>query len=62
MRNTTHAEIERIVADADWDSFTLLFLISRWAEENRQSESLIGHLAGLAADEDDLDLDEAGDD
>lgn len=62
MRNDTHEEIERIAGDAGWDSFTLLLLISRWAEENDQSRGLIGHLAGLAADEDDVGTDEAGDD
>lgn len=62
MRNATHAEIECIAGGAGWDSFTLLLLISRWAEENGQSESLIGHLAGLSADEDDPGPDEPGGD
>lgn len=55
MLNQTHSELERIAGDAGWDSFTLLLLVSRWAEENGHSQSLIDHLAGLAADEDDLD-------
>lgn len=55
MLNATQSEIERIAGKAGWDGFTLLLLISRWAEEKDLSLSLIDHLAGLAADEDETD-------
>ncbi len=58
MRNTTHAEMERVARDVGWDSFTLLLLVSRWAEENGQSQSLIEHLTDLAAAEEGLGPDE----
>lgn len=41
MFNAAHAEIERIAGEAGWDSFTLLLLISRWAEEKDLPRSLI---------------------
>ena len=60
MRNGTHEEIERIAGETGWDSFTLLLLISRWAEEKDLSNSLIEHLAGLAVDEDETDDEQDG--
>ncbi|QFI69482.1 hypothetical protein [Sinorhizobium alkalisoli] len=53
MHNDTHEEIERIAGEAGWDSFPLL--ISLGAEEKDLSRSLIDHLSGLAADEDETD-------
>lgn len=53
MRNGIHEEIERIAGEAGWDSFTLLLLISRWAEEKDLSRSLLEYLADLAAEEED---------
>ena len=62
MRNGTHEEIDRVACEAGWDSFTLILLISRWVEENGHSQSLIGYLAVLAADEDSPDPEDDGDD
>jgi hypothetical protein len=55
MVNPTHAQIERIASETGWDSFTLLLLISRWAEEKDLSKSLIEHLADLAGDDGETD-------
>jgi hypothetical protein len=51
MRNGTHEEIERIAGNVGWDSFTLLLLISRWAEEKDLSRSLLEYLTALAVEE-----------
>ena len=56
MLNPTQTEIERITGEADWDSFTLLLLISRWLDANGFADSLIAHLRDLAADEESFDL------
>lgn len=53
MRNDTYDELERIATQAGWDGFTLLLLVSRWAERKDLSRSLIEHLAGLASAESD---------
>lgn len=50
MLNPTQTEIERIADEAEWDSFTLLLLISRWAEKMNLAKSLIEHLAGVATE------------
>ena len=55
MLNPTQTEIERITREADWDSFTLLLLISRWAEKNDLARPLIQHLTRVAATWDDPD-------
>ncbi|AEQ52853.1 hypothetical protein NO932_16565 [Pelagibacterium sp. 26DY04] len=53
MRNETHEQFEAIAARAGWDSFTLLVLIARWAEDNGQFQPLIDYLDGLADEEED---------
>jgi hypothetical protein len=55
MLNPTQTEIERIAGEAGWDSFTLLLLISRWAQMNDLAGRLIEHLTGVAAAWDDPD-------
>ena len=56
MINPTQSEIESTAANAGWDSFTLLLLISRWLDANHLSDPLIAHLGGLAAEEENDDL------
>ncbi|WP_421950117.1 hypothetical protein [Pelagibacterium sp.] len=53
MRNETHEQFEAIAAKAGWDSFTLLVLIARWAEDNGQFRPLLDYLEVLADEEDD---------
>lgn len=45
----TRGRLESIAASAGWDSFTLLLLISRWLDQNRQTEGLAVYLDGLAS-------------
>ncbi len=47
----TCGRIEAIAASAGWDSFTLLLLIAQWLDRQGQTNALIGHLDGLASDE-----------
>lgn len=47
----TRGRIETTAASAGWDSFTLLLLIAQWLDRQGQTDALIGHLDGLASDE-----------
>lgn len=47
----TRGRLESIAVSAGWDSFTLLLLISRWLDHNRQTEGLAVYLDGLASAE-----------
>jgi hypothetical protein len=45
----TRSRLEALAGEAGWDSYTLLLLIARWADTQRQAEDLIGYLDRLAA-------------
>lgn len=53
--NETKFLIENMAGRAGWDSYTLMLLICRWADEQGLARSLIDFLEDLASQEEDFD-------